>query len=151
MPATGRSPRLIDPAEAGDHHWAADTARLCVDMMCSAWDAGIASHKWDRVVHWRALAKAFALFQELPAADTDANTRVRSALGWFHSEHQRIFCGKMPKAAPGWEFQLALAVEFMRASYRQDLSTPKNVLGMVAGYDAFAACQEALGNLVGAS
>ncbi len=32
-----------------------------------------------------------------------------------------------------WEFQLALAIEFLRSSYRDDISVPKRVLGLVAG------------------
>ena len=37
-----------------------------------------------------------------------------------------------------WELQLALGVEFMRGSYRQDLTPPKRVLGLRAASEALS-------------
>jgi len=151
--------RLIDPSECGTHHWAADLARFCVDLFVHSWD-NITHHgatdpnatnayEWQHFGEWRALTDAFvsgrSLDSVLPPPAEPPNLGVYTALEWCRTHLHDIHADRIDTSnPPGWEFQLALAAEFMRAGYRIHVPTPKNVLGLVAAHDALLRCAERL-------
>jgi CheY-like chemotaxis protein len=131
------NPSLIDPANIEDLHWASDIARLTVDLIVSGLDAGDLSHEWERMSEWVNLSKAFVSNQIQPFTGDmgHPNARIHVALHWIRENLNEIHAGRDGKQQdkPEWEFRLALAIEFMRATYRrQDLPTPKRVLGLLA-------------------
>jgi hypothetical protein len=136
--------KLIDPANIEEAHWAADVARLAVDLIVSGWDVGDESHEWTNMTFWTALCQAFVEDRDYPNIPVDSpNSRVYFALKWLRKNlpkiHEKNF-GRTGEA----EFRLALAVEFLRAACRQqDLPSPKRVLGLVAACIALrASCAE---------
>jgi CheY-like chemotaxis protein len=124
-------PYIIDPANICEAHWATDIARLVVDLIVSGLDNGPKSHLWDTCQEW--FTKSADIIQlKLKHEETKtANDRILSTVSFLLNELPNIY----EKCWNGheWEFQLALAIEFLRSSYRDDISVPKRVLGLVAG------------------
>jgi Phosphotransferase enzyme family len=137
------SPKLIDPANIDECHWAADLARLMVDLFISGYDSGVESYLWNNLVNWKDTCVSIINFDlGVPRKINSYNSRILAAIGTLIGYLPRIFNGIWQDRI--WEFQLALAIEFLRASYRQEVSVPKRVLGLVAGcyalqitYDTF--------------
>jgi len=129
---------LIDPANIERLHWAADIARLSVDLIVSGWDIGDESYQWNKMAEWLDLSQAFIRGQIPTDEDElDSNGRIRTALNWLRVNLPAIHAIDNVRLKPEWEFRLALAVEFMRAAYRQqDLPAPKRVLGIISACQA---------------
>jgi hypothetical protein len=132
-------PSLIDPANIDTLHWAADVARLIVDLIVSGWDVGDKSHEWEKLIEWVDLSRS-VVRGDIGAYVDDgesSNSRIYMALRWLREKLWEIHKVKDNAEKPEWEFKLALAVEFMRAAYRlQDLPSPKRVLGLIAASEA---------------
>lgn len=137
---------LIDPAHCGEWHWATDLARLMVDLIMSSWDKGPLAHTWEKFDQWRNLAVGMVNWEPtinaVGKSTTSPNIGVAATLDWIQENIYQIHHDRVGTPAPGGEFQLALAVEFMRSAYRIDLPTPKRVLGLVAAHDALLICEE---------
>jgi CheY-like chemotaxis protein len=131
-------PNLVDPANIGNLHWAADIARLMVDLIVSGWDAGDKSHEWNYMKEWVEFSGTIIRgdVKEHSGNSKKPNDRVHAALSWLRMNLSEIHKVEDPKLKPEWEFKAALAVEFMRAACRQDLPSPKRVLGLIAACDA---------------
>lgn len=123
---------LIDPANIGNLPWPVDIARLSVDMIVSAWDAGKSSHEWGKMPEWLDISTSFIRdeLRGLSGGAPQSNINVHSALSWLRANMRDIHT--IDDTNPEWQFRLALAIEFMRASYRIDLPSPKRVLGLVS-------------------
>jgi hypothetical protein len=145
---------IIDTSEFGIYHWAVDYVRLLADLLLASYDHGVRSHLWNRLPEWRTLAKSIVLLKDcsqdllgansLEICSDRTNESVMAAIRWMIS--------KLPEACPAvedkedlkkrlWEFQLALAVEFMRGAYRLDLTVPKRVFSLLAAHDALLAAE----------
>ncbi|MCI0559703.1 MAG: phosphotransferase [Nitrososphaera sp.] len=137
------TPFLIDPANICFLHWAADVARLCVDLIVSGWDVGDSSHEWNNMGQWVEVCRALTNGTELKVNKDSENAKVWEALKYVSGNMSRIHDKNYGLTGEA-EWKLALAVEFLRASYRQqDLPTPKRVLGLMAGCDALrGSCAE---------
>jgi hypothetical protein len=135
-------PKLIDPANIEQGHWAADMARIAADLIVAGIDAGIESHKWNRINAWREIAQSIAVRQKVAATKAGGNLGVLTALNWITDHLMEIHPQDKFNAVAEWEFTLAIAVEFLRSAYRIDLPSPKRVLGLLAGHDALLACSE---------
>ena len=126
-------PHIIDPANICEAHWAIDIARLVVDLVVSGVDAGHVSHLWtpDKCQEW--LSNSAAIIQlNLDYKNTKtSNDRILYAISFLLKIIPDIYQDYWDDHE--WEFQLALAIEFLRSSYRDDISVPKRVLGLVAG------------------
>jgi hypothetical protein len=134
-------PRLIDPASIDLLHWALDIARLSVDLLMSAWDAGDESQEWNSFATWQAVSRQF-LEGTAHLVGGTPNSNVAVALNWLRNNLYKI-CS-VDATDCEWEFRLAIAIEFLRASYRyQDLPSPKRVLGLVAACDAIRLARNA--------
>jgi len=132
-------PSLIDPANIGPGHWAADVARLSVDLLVAGLDPGDESHEWAAVNGWVATAAAFIRDQPLPAAAVNSpNSRVRAALEWIRSHLRQLHADAPAFPKPEWGFRLAVATEFMKASYKDTTPTPKRVFALVSACDALS-------------
>jgi hypothetical protein len=91
------------------------------------------------VICWIPIANSVGFPREAP------NLGIAAALEWIRDNIKLLYgdlMPTMPQDYPGWEFQLALAVEFMLASYREWLPAPKRVLGLVAAHDALLAATD---------
>lgn len=145
---------IIDTSDFGIYHWAADYGRVLVDLILAAYDHGIRLYQWQHMAHWKDLA-AKVIRQELLPPDqqqavstdhkeSDQNASVREAINWMTDNLGEI-CTEVEDQekleARLWELQLALAVEFMRGSYRPDLTAPKRVFALQAAYDALTAAE----------
>jgi hypothetical protein len=134
-----RTASLIDPANVGVLHWAADIARLVVDLIVSAWDYGDKSHEWNSMTEWVELSKSVVRgeIDNYAGLAGHPNERVHTAVKWLRENLFEIHGVDDPERKPEWEFRLALAVEFMRAAYRhQDLTSPKRALGLISACEA---------------
>jgi len=129
---------FIDPDHSDLAFWANDVARLMVDVFVNGIDyQKDAEHKWEHFNQWRKTAAQVVQFSTITLdevlAGHEPNHRIVEAMTWFQENLGNIFGNIADKR---WEFQLALAMEFLRAGYREQLPTPKRVLGLVAGHDA---------------
>jgi len=112
-------------------------------------------YEWEAFKQWRSLCDAICTGslkairvaakgqadcppnQELLAA----NLWIRENLGTIHGKSR---VGAEVLQEPGWQFQLALGIEFMRAAYRETLPVTKRVLGLIAAHDALVSCRQYL-------
>lgn len=126
--------RIVDPANIQQAHWAADIARLSVDLLVSGLSPGADSYEWDLSNEWLELAQAYVRNDVACLSRASSkNAGLIAALLWIRANLNEIY-SSVTTASFEAEFRLALAVEFLRASYRQqDLAAPKRVLGLLAG------------------
>jgi len=154
----GYKVKLIDPANCSPQHWASDLARFCIDQIMSLWDDlpyfdennfdATNAHEWQNFTQWRNLVHAFVTWQPLdrfiPQPPTSPNLGVIAVLQWCHKNLKTLHGDLVGDIPPGWQFQLALAVELMRSASLEDLPTPKRVLGLVCAYDTLRICERSL-------
>ncbi|WP_028062185.1 phosphotransferase family protein [Solirubrobacter soli] len=131
--------RLLDPADMVLAHPAMDWARLRVDVLLMGLATSADCHDWGLLDAW--LRAAVAVIDERPvAAELDASVLpapCATALDWLTEEHG-VFFKKLQNGSPSkWERQVAVAVEFLRATPRSViLSMPLRVLALAAGVEA---------------
>jgi len=125
-------PHLIDRADISLMHWSSDVARLSVDLLVSGLDFGDESHEWVNIAKWFNVVKCFVANVDTPTPlYSDQNHGVLGALSWIRRNFHLIYNSKIDTVVREWEFRLALAIEFLRATYRiQELPSPKRVLGI---------------------
>jgi CheY-like chemotaxis protein len=123
-------PQLIDPANIGPLPIYADLARFTADVLIGGWDAGDASHYPAHISRWVHVVAAFVAGESLSSAEVTAtNTNVAAAVEFLRANRTLIYGGiDVP-----WQWQLLTAVEFLRCSYRGDLSAPKRALALLGG------------------
>ena len=140
-------PIIIDWADLDICHWASDCARLLVDLVLAVYDSGVASHEWKHLSQWRDIAQKVIAGDTIPQVSDPGNDSVVRAVNWILDNLQSI-CPAIKQSGgrekSWWEFQLALAVEFMRGAYRPDLQAPKRTLALVAASDAILAIKETM-------
>jgi hypothetical protein len=97
----------------------------------------------DEGVHdWKVIAPARAAAAQLVRGETlivptAFPTPVKVALEWLRIELPPEFRGVDPSLPIEWELRLALAIELIRAAYRQlELPIQLRALGIVSGADA---------------
>jgi hypothetical protein len=134
-------PMIIDLAEFGSHHWAADVARLSVDLVLRCVDPQEEGFRWENFDVWRQLVSALGDLVPLPAGPDPHNDGVFAALDWMIEHHQQIL---LHAGDPGhrWEWNVALAEQLLRGCYSTSLSDPKRALALVAAYDQLLAARE---------
>ncbi len=134
-------PMIIDLAEFGSHHWAADVARLSVDLVLRCVDPKEKWYRWDNFDTWRRLTSSLGDLVPLQAGPDPHNDGVFAALEWMieHNEQILIHAGD-----PGhrWEWNVALAEQFLRSCYSTSLSDPKRALALVAAHDQLLTARE---------
>jgi len=138
------SAAIIDTADFADLHWAVDYVRLLADMVLSGYDRGKRSHDWSLVRHWYSLLTA--IIKDEPISDEfklPANTLVIEAIEWLRSTvNISSICPAVREAQSmldrQWELSLALGVELLRGVYRQEITTPKKIAGLLAAYNALS-------------
>lgn len=129
---------LIDPANVGILHWALDLARLTADLVVSEIDVGRMSHEWTHMNAWQQVVGGVIRGEPIKMqTESGKNAGLFAALNWISANWQDIYLFTDGSRAPRWEFVLALACEFLRASYRDhELPGPKRVLALTAGCEA---------------
>lgn len=138
----GGGVRLVDPASIRQAHWASDISRLAVDLVVSVLDNGAIGHEWNSMAEWFEISRDLILGTGSDLGSVPTNrVAVVAALSWMRRSAREIFAGVKIGAFEA-ELRLALAAEFLRASYRLGGSTPKRVLGLIAGCEALRATAE---------
>jgi hypothetical protein len=166
--ARGDEFRLVDPAECGAHFWPYDMARLTVDLIASGWDRPLEPGEADparvrqlydlaSISGWRQLCRM--VVSDSPDSIRGAaesmkpseppNQGLLDAIVWLREHLEELHPGRTLSehkgGDPGWQFQLSMAVEFMRVAYRQELPVTKRVLGLAAAYDTLEIVKRRLG------
>lgn len=136
----GQRPAVIDLADFGPHHWAADIARLTADILLECLDGGVGSMLWQRFGQWRELARS--LGQLAPPPDVD-NVAVVAAFTWLTERRVELM---HPIADPAhvWEWHVALAEQLLRGASKPGRPHPKRALALVAAYDQLVLAREAV-------
>jgi len=127
-------PIIIDWSEHNPHHWALDYSRLIVDLLVSAYDSQSHLYAWEQMPRWLKLAQGILSLNELTEESVE-NQGVVTAVNWLLNNVDTVHSAAIASAERKqwlWEFQLALAIEFMRSSYRPDTPAPKRALGLRA-------------------
>ncbi len=134
------SPILIDPSGFEPAHWAADPARLAVDLLLRSVDARVDSLLFEGFQTWRLLAAQLGLLESMGAAvNRDTGTiAALTALTWL-TDNLRSCCEVIATddgyRKHGWEWRAALAMYFLRSTYNAAIPAPKRALALVAAYD----------------
>jgi hypothetical protein len=142
-------PTVIDTRRFGPGHWAADPARLAVDLLLRGVDGGGHAEFFTGVPVWRELARRIGRLEPLEeAVSREAGTvAALHALSWL-TRNLRGFCpaiaGERDFLAHQWEWHAALAGEFLRGAADPSLPAPKRALGAVAAFDQLTAAESVL-------
>jgi hypothetical protein len=130
----GHQPVLIDPARRiPTRHWASDVARLSSDLWISCWDQGPESFVWDKLELWVSQIKSWV--ENEPFTIQESNLRTYLALQWLRTNLDKVFEGCFPAAVPVWQFELAVAVEFLNLSSYETVPAPKRCLALLIAKD----------------
>jgi len=127
----GGSPAVIDLADFGQHHWAADLARLTADILLECVDRGVGSTLWQRFAAWRALARSVG---GLTPSSDESNPAAAAAFSWV-AERRVELMPLIDHDTHRWEWHVALAEQLLRGASRSRHPHPKRALALVAAYD----------------
>jgi len=128
-------PHLVDFSERADKQWAFDAARLSADLFIRGWDYGVESYDPHNLEKWRQTLERWLLSDNGGAAAEDDNSGIWTCLVWIRSNLKNIWGGMHPFGAPFWQFQLAVAVEFLRLAGETAISAPKRALALISAHD----------------
>lgn len=128
---------IIDPASIDRLHWAADWARLTVDLFVSGFGLGVTSHVWVHQQAWRAAMVRLATndgtmdLAQIPASVAFAVAQLRNSQVFFDEVHEGLYVE--------WEAQLAFCAELLRCVYRiGELPTPIRLASLAAAADGLS-------------
>ena len=136
-------PKLIDTANRAEQHWASDPARLCADLWITNWDRKPKSYFWDQLNTWREQIKLWMNNGDITLDDESPNRRVFDALAWIRDNLTNLFDLSKGELAR-WQFNLALALEFLSMSAYPDVPMPKRCLGVLAANDILTDLESAV-------
>ncbi len=139
-------PTIIDTAEFGNFHWTTDYVRLIADFLLSSYDFGVNSHLWNKLPSWLSIGKSIIELNEITDSKIAGNS-LTVAINWMISNFPKIFpFMDTPEKIKShkWEFQLSMAIEFMRGAYRVDITVPKRVLALMLGYLALDSAEKSV-------
>jgi DNA-binding NarL/FixJ family response regulator len=130
-------PLLIDASRFGNHHWAADSARMIVDLFLRIRNTGLDALLWDdfttSVQQTRGLCPLCQV--DRPAEPTGPveifiHATVERLPELLQFEYLRL----VPDVWH-WQWHVALAKEFIRQASHSDLTPPRSAVALVAGAD----------------
>jgi CheY-like chemotaxis protein len=136
-------PRLIDTANRAEQHWASDPARLCADLWITNWDRKPKSYFWDQLNTWREQIRLWLNNGDIPLEGGSPNRRVFEALAWVRDNLTNLFDLSKVELAK-WQYDLALALEFLSMSAYPDVPMPKRCLGVLAANDILTELDDAV-------
>lgn len=139
---SGRSPSavMIDWSEFGLRDWTTDVSRIHVDVLLRGINSSTDSMFWDSLMLWRA---AISSVSSLSSSNFDIvvneeimnNFRVASWITSNLSEFAAPSALGAPESEYLWQWHLALAAEFLRGSYQEDMAPPVRFAALLAAYD----------------
>ncbi|MDT5121593.1 MAG: hypothetical protein QOC96_1075 [Acidobacteriota bacterium] len=127
-------PQLIDTGNRRERLWASDPARLCADLWITNWDRKPKSYFWSNIKTWREHIRTWMNNGDIPLEEASLNRRVLDALAWIRDNLANLFDLNKAEFAK-WQFDLALALEFLSMSAYPDIPMPKRCLGVLAAND----------------
>ena len=140
-------PKIIDPGNVSMKHWSSDISRLLVDLIIRGLDKKCIEYfKLETIEKWLLPIITFVKGKDgdIEIPKNDVNTGFLIAIRWLLRNVKNIYSGGIYEE---WEFQLGLAVEFLKASYKS-LSLPpgKRVLSLLLACEAIKIAEENLKN-----
>lgn len=136
-------PLVIDLAAFGNHHWAADPARLMVDIVLRSLDHTVESYFWRRLPHWRTLMQNAADFESAQIDDDADNQGVIAALRWLGEQRAQLV-PELESNTRWWEWHVALTEQLLRGAYQPDLPPAKRTFALIAAYDQIVTAERKL-------
>jgi len=132
---------VIDTADFGVAHWATDVSRLFVDLAMHACGSGWPEVDWSRVHAWRdGIVRLYkgeddGLWASGPGSWLGAQWLVANV---------RAICPAIQSdddwRLRNWELMLAVALQFLRCGYRQNLPWTKRCVGIAVGSKMLDVC-----------
>lgn len=132
---------IIDPANIEVSHWSRDICMLIVDIFAYGIDAGEKEfYGITNITKWKEMGEL--ILQNHAIDNNGKNKGVIDSINWLCNRDNliSIFTNSVFNI---WEFQLALCVEFLRISYKQDQLPPgKRAACLLIGVGAFKTALE---------
>lgn len=128
-------PLLIDTGSRRQCHWALDPARLCTDLWMTNWDSVPHSYFWANLKNWRRDIQLWREGHNIHIDSGSQNIKVYEALCWLRDNLPNIFGDSGNIEFTYWQFNLALALEFLSMSSYPEVPMPKRCLGLLAAND----------------
>lgn len=139
-----KQPHLIDFSEREYKHSASDFAQLGASLLVRGWDEGIESDECANLERWRLVVDQWLCGEQADASSDDTNAAIWSCLTWVRDNYGKTMGGIHNYGATDWEFQLALAVEFIKLSGQLDVCRPKRALSLIAAHDTLSRLQSTI-------
>jgi hypothetical protein len=136
-------PCVVDLASHRSQHWAMDVARLTTDIVMRCLDPLAEGHFWDHWPEWRTTLGLLSRFEAIP--DDPRNPAAVAALRWVVEQRSALL--PLMAEEQRWQWHAALVEQLLRAACREELPTPKRVLGLVGAYDQLVLAEAAMGKL----
>jgi len=137
-------PHLVDFSERGERHGASDFAQLCANLLIRAWDHGAESHEWGNLKQWRQVLHQWLLSDDTSAEVNGRNNAVWSCLLWVRQNFELIWGTIHANGVSLWQFQLAVAAEFVKAAGQLDICAPKRAFALVGAHDILTRLQSVI-------
>lgn len=134
-------PTLIDTGGISYMNWSMDLARLIVDLFIGGMDFNSINYfELKSINSWLEQLDYLINLEEIQLLDVDkANERLINVINWLTKNVDSIYGDLFEK----WEFQVGMAVEFFKASYKSiSLPPGKRVLGLLAGCECVRQANE---------
>ena len=138
-------PIIIDPGNVQEKHWSFDISRLLVDLIIRGLDIkSIEYFKLETIEKWFTRIRNFIIGEgQIELLSNDSNTGFIIAINWLRSNVNKIYSDHYEE----WEFQVGLAVEFLKASYKSvSLPPGKRALAILVACEAIKIANENLKN-----
>jgi hypothetical protein len=128
-------PLLIDASRYGSHHWAADSARMIVDLFLRIRSSGLNALLWDDFTASVQQARGLCPLcrGDCPAkpacpAEIFIDAIIERLPKLLQFEYLRLVPDEWH-----WQWHVALAKEFIRQASHWDLTPPRSAIALVAG------------------
>jgi hypothetical protein len=145
-------PVLIDASSWGVRHWAADAARLTVDLVARHWRAGITSMIWDEVANWVERTLGLCPFCNGWSGDDTSVDNAGLLVDEIVSRLQILTAWKkigLRDSDGHWQWHAALAKELVRQAAHDDLTQPRAALCFVSAAEHLSVADALLRQLDG--
>ena len=143
-------PKVIDYATAATLPWQTDTVRLTVDLLLSCLCPGAAGYEWELFEQWLKLSSLLICGEVPDSAQCPSfvsQEPLMEVIAWMYRNRFEI-AGVKDDATFDAEYLIAMAIELMRASYRDTVITaPKRTLALALSETCFLRAEAAFSGL----
>jgi hypothetical protein len=130
-------PILIDASSWEVRHWAADVARLAVDLVLRLWQGGVEAMVWSSFAEWRnavrMLCPKTVQWERRFGADEPAAALIDELL--TNLPEFTKWDSDLRASDAHWQWHVAVGKELLRQGSHEDLTPPKSALAFVGAAD----------------